>query len=86
MYFEGKSCVEVQFHGSNVPYYAFGRGYIRVSDEDRQLSAKEIERLILKKNRDRIKWESEPSEFTISKVDESAVSDIMLKELILWEG
>ena len=51
----GKSCIEVQFHGSIVPYYAFGRAYIRVSDEDRQLSAKEIERLILKKNRDRIK-------------------------------
>jgi ATP-dependent DNA helicase RecG len=75
IHIEGKSCVKVQFHGSSVPYYAFGRAYIRVSDEDRQLSAKEIERLILKKNRDRIKWESELSEFSISKVDESAVSD-----------
>ncbi|MEF9426732.1 MAG: putative DNA binding domain-containing protein [Candidatus Mariimomonas ferrooxydans] len=75
VHIEGKSCLEVQFHGSSVPYYAFGRAYIRVSDADRQLSAKEIERLILKKNRDRIKWESEPSEFNISKVDESAVSD-----------
>ena len=75
VHIEGKSCVEVQFHGSSVPYYAFGRAYIRVSDEDKQLSAKEIERLILKKNRDRIKWESEPSEFSIIKVDESTVRD-----------
>ena len=75
VHIEGKSCIEVQFYGSNVPYFAFGRAYIRVSDEDRQLSAKEIERLILKKNRDRIKWESEPSEISIIKVDESAVRD-----------
>ena len=74
---EGKSCVEVQFKGSSVPYFAFGRGYIRVSDEDKQLSAKEIERLILKKNRDRIKWESELSEFGIIKVDESAIRDYL---------
>ena len=75
VHIEGKSCIEVQFHGSSVPYYAFGRAYIRVSDENKQLSAKEIERLILKKNRDRIKWESELSEFSIIKVDESTVRD-----------
>ena len=72
---EGKSCVQVQFQGSNIPYFAFGRARIRVSDEDRQLSAKEIERLILKKNIDRIRWESEYSEFGIDKIDESAVRD-----------
>jgi ATP-dependent DNA helicase RecG len=75
VHIEGKPCVVGQFHGGSIPYFAFGRAYIRVSDADRQLSAREIERLILKKNRDRIKWESEPSEFSISKVDESAVSD-----------
>ena len=72
---EGKSCVEVQFQGSNIPYFAFVRARIRVSDEDRQLSAKEIERLILKKNIDKIRWESEYSEFGIDKIDESAVRD-----------
>ena len=72
---EGKSCVKVLFQGRNVPYFAFGRAYIRVSDADRQLSAKEIERLILKKNSGQIKWESELSEFSISEVDKSAVRD-----------
>ena len=77
IYLEGKSCVKVQFQGSSAPYFAFGRAHIRVSDEDKQLSAKEIERLILKKNRDQIKWESELSEFSFIKVDEGAVSDYL---------
>jgi len=40
-----------------------------------KLSAKEIERLILKKNRDKLRWESEYSEIGIDKIDESTVRD-----------
>src|SRR3989338_11549785 len=49
--FEGKKCVQVEFTGEHVPYYAFGRAYIRVGDEDKKISAKELEHYILKKNR-----------------------------------
>jgi ATP-dependent DNA helicase RecG len=56
---EGKSCVKVRFKGSDVPYFAYGRAYIRVADEDRQLSAKALEGMFLKKNRDKLRWDTE---------------------------
>jgi len=54
-----KKCVHVEFASNNVPYYAYGRAYIRVGDENRQLSAKELERLILDKKRDKLAWDRE---------------------------
>lgn len=54
---EDKQCIKVLAEGGEHPYYAYGRAYIRVGDEDRQLSAKELERLILEKNRDRLRWD-----------------------------
>lgn len=56
---EGKQCIRVQVEGGEHPYYAYGRAYIRVGDEDRQLSAKELERLILEKSRDRLRWDTD---------------------------
>lgn len=56
---DARECVKVQVEGSEHPYYAYGRAYIRVGDEDRQLSARELENLILDKNRDRIRWDTE---------------------------
>jgi len=58
----GKNCVHVEFAGNNLPYYAYGRSYIRVGDEDRQSSAKEIERFILNTKRDKIRWDKEVCE------------------------
>ena len=57
---EGKSCIRVAFSGGEKPYYSHGRAYMRVADEDRQLSAKEIESIILRKNRSHQGWDSEP--------------------------
>ena len=71
---EEKHCVHVEFSGNNVPYYAQGRAYMRVGDEDRQMSAKELERLILQKNQERMKWDKE-----ICK--EAKISDISTQKL-----
>ncbi|MDD5655664.1 MAG: ATP-binding protein [Elusimicrobia bacterium] len=58
----GKDCIQVRFSGAEIPYLAYGRGYIRIGDEDRQLSAKELERMILRRTRDANRWEDEPSD------------------------
>jgi len=55
----GKNCALVEFSGSNIPYYAYGRAYMRVADEDRLMSAKEVEKLILEKNKDKLRWDKE---------------------------
>ncbi len=68
---EGKKCVHIEFSGENVPYYAFGRAYIRVGDEDKKLSSQELEKLILKRNK--TYWEEGLSERTIKDVNEEAL-------------
>lgn len=55
----GKKCVLVEFSGNRVPYFAYGRAYVRVADEDRRLSVHELENMILNKNRDKLRWDTE---------------------------
>ena len=69
-----KSCIKVRFKGNDIPYFAYGRAYIRVADEDRQLSAKELEKLILGKNKDKLRWDTE-----ICK--EAKITDISAKKV-----
>ena len=40
---QGKLCICVKFKGADAPYFAYGRVYMRVADEDRQVSAKQLE-------------------------------------------
>lgn len=56
--FRGKDCIHIEFSGNNTPYYAYGRAYIRVGDSDRKLSAKEIEKIILEKHKDTLRWDN----------------------------
>ncbi len=46
----GKSCLHITFSGQEMPYFAYGRTYMRVADEDRQLTARELENIILRKH------------------------------------
>ncbi len=72
---EGKSCVHVEFSGEDVPYYAYGRAYIRVGDEDKKISPQELEKFILKRNK--IIWEEEISDKTLKEVNEETVKDFV---------
>ncbi|PJE58151.1 MAG: transcriptional regulator [Candidatus Portnoybacteria bacterium CG10_big_fil_rev_8_21_14_0_10_36_7] len=72
---EGKNCVHVEFSGDNVPYFAYGRAYVRVGDEDKKISSQELEKMILKKNR--ILWEEEISEKNLKDVNEETLRDFV---------
>src|SRR3989344_6040014 len=72
---EGKKCVYVEFAGEHAPYYAFGRAYIRVGDEDKKISSQELERIILKKNK--ILWEEEISTKNLECVNEETLRDFV---------
>ena len=54
----GKSCIHIRFDGQNAPYFAHGRAYMRVADEDRQLSAAELEQIIVDKNQNALRWDT----------------------------
>jgi ATP-dependent DNA helicase RecG len=64
---DGKNCVSIDFFGENAPYFAYGRAYKRVSDEDRALSKSEIEIMILSKKK--VFWDaSTNSEFHLNDI------------------
>ena len=65
---DGKPCLKVETEGWQSPYFAYGRAYIRVADEDRKLSASELKSLILEHNRDALRWENEPSGLTLEQL------------------
>ena len=54
----GKACIHIRFDGQNAPYFAHGRAYMRVADEDRQLSAAELEAIIVEKNQNALRWDT----------------------------
>ncbi len=53
----GKKCIVIDFEGNDNPYFAYGRAYMRVADEDKRLSAKKLENLIIKKNNSKLFWD-----------------------------
>lgn len=71
---ENKRCIHVEFSGENVPYYAYGRAYIRVADEDKLISAKELEKIILNNKKYKMKWDAEICQ-------DASFSDISVKRL-----
>ncbi|MEW5897338.1 MAG: RNA-binding domain-containing protein [Nanoarchaeota archaeon] len=72
---EGKKCIRVEFSGEHAPYFAYGRAYIRVGDEDKKISSQELEKFILKKNK--ILWEEEISEKTLNDINEETLKDFI---------
>jgi ATP-dependent DNA helicase RecG len=84
MTLDGKSCIRVAFSGSEKPYYAHGRAYMRVADEDRQLSAKRIESIILSKNRSHQGWDSEPITNPTFKPDTAKIRAYVRKASLPW--
>jgi len=72
---DDKQCVHVAFSGEDAPYFAYGRAYIRVADEDKLLSAAELESLFLKKNASRDLWDEELSGKTAADVSEDILRE-----------
>jgi len=77
VYLNDKPCIRVEFAGDEAPYFAYGRAYIRVADEDRVMVPTELEAFFLRKGAGRDKWDSELSDKTIEQV-----SDDVLKKYI----
>ncbi len=69
-----KTCIAVFFEGKDAPYFAYGRAYMRTADESRQLSARQLEHFILKKNKDKLRWDTEICR-------QAKLSDISVKKL-----
>ena len=70
---DGKNCIVVRFDGNENLYSAYGRFYLRIGDENKKLSTKEVGRLVEKKENYVYKWGFHVSEKLISAVNVSSV-------------
>ena len=66
---QSKNCIKVTFQGDDKPYFAYGRVFIRVGEEDRRISTRELERLFIQKNQYPSLWEQETSLHTIESIN-----------------
>ncbi len=83
---QSKHCIKVAFSGREIPYYAYGRSYMRVADEDRQLSAKELENIILDKNQEVLRWDNKPCEATQADLDKGKVKKFVELAGLPWDS
>lgn len=72
-----KPCVHVKFEGKDAPYFADRRAYMRVADENKKLSVRELERLFAKKKGIVSTWESEITEIPVNKASASVVREFV---------
>jgi ATP-dependent DNA helicase RecG len=77
---EKKQCIVVDFKGEDVPYFAYGRAYMRMSDEDLLLSKAELEKIIIDINHDKFHWDTETNEqFTLEDIYEDKLKKYISK-------
>ena len=72
-------CIRVAFEGSSQPYYAYGRAYIRVADEDKQMSPEQLEAFIARKLERASSWDSSPSKIGVNDIDAAVLETFIEK-------
>ena len=72
------SVVKVEFNGDEKPYSSNGKYYIRVSDEDRDISPAELKKLFNDHSASK-RWERQKSDLSIRSVDKDALERFVEK-------
>jgi ATP-dependent DNA helicase RecG len=75
----------VAFAGKEAPYFAYGRAYMRVADEDRQLSVREMENLILSKNSERLRWDNKVCAVSVGDLDKAKLRRFVKRAGLVWD-
>ncbi len=74
---DGRAYIRVAFSGVEGPYSADGRYFIRVGTSNKAMTASELSAMIIKRDRARNPWDSQPSGRPVSDVDEKALRDLV---------
>lgn len=69
--------IKVSFSGDDKPYFAYGKVYLRVADEDKLLTPGEIEKLILEKNIYQSQWDSKLTGHSFLQTNPEAVKEFV---------
>jgi len=84
---ERKTCIHIEFSGHDILYYAYGQVYMRVGDENKRLSAKEIENIILKKHKEKLRWDTAICEkATLSDISSTKVESFVKKAGLTYDS
>lgn len=76
---QNKPCLKVVASGQQQPYFAYGRAYMRVADEDKKLSAQELKQLILQENREALRWEDEPCSLAVKDLSADKINSFLAR-------
>ncbi len=83
---QGKTCVKIAFSGKEKPYFAYGRAYMRMADEDRHLTAKELENMILTRNREALRWDNQPCKAAVKDLSEKKIKAFVKRANLRWDN
>lgn len=75
--FDGVDVIVVEFEGQDKPYSAFGKYYIRVADEDRELTPQELRKMMINKEYED-NWGNRSSNETLLDVDDTTIDKFYL--------
>ena len=80
----GKTGLRVQAKGQLKPYFAYGRAYIRVADEDRSMSVRELESQFLKRNSAALRWDNVPGTTALAELSEAKIRRFVERAGLPW--
>lgn len=81
----GKTCIHIRFDGQNAPYFAHGRAYMRVAGVARQLSAAELEQIIVDKNQTALRWDNRALDKPWPALDTQKVKRFVQRAHLQWD-
>jgi ATP-dependent DNA helicase RecG len=82
---DGKRCIKIEFSGDDTPYFAYGRAFMRVADEDRQLSVKQLKNLIAAQSRESLRWDNQPGKFALAELDLAKIKGFVERAKLAWD-
>lgn len=82
---DGKQCIKIEFAGDDTPYFAYGRAFMRVADEDRRLSVKQLKNLIAAQNLESLRWDNQPGKFTLADLDPAKIKRFVERAKLSWD-
>ncbi len=69
---DGIDVIRVEFDGNDTPYSAFGRYYIRIADEDRELTPNELRKIMISREYEE-NWCDKLTKYTANDVNENSI-------------
>jgi ATP-dependent DNA helicase RecG len=73
---ENKQCINIAFEGNENLYFAYGRAYLRVGTENKQVSASELNKRFTK---NKLHWDNQYSEKRIKDISVKTLKEFIAK-------